>query len=645
MVNCSKCSEKIGFFQSRYDYKNKDGKIVKLCLNCHESSKRKKIKNKIEIKTPIEVKNHKEENHKEDTTHFDFNMGKRFEYIIRRSRNEEKNMELPKDPKEYTGDNCWICLDNGVFRWYKGFRRLCSDCIEVLDSDDDSNKSLFDLSKIKKKKREFLLTEQDRIEKEAKEREKQLKRKIEKEKLVKDKNAPSVSDYCKKYLQDKDFEFYGIILIINKDLGLINSIKKHSMGGLQEHFFELYKQAQDGTLSSSGDYDEIMRIESSCNQAIQLIGDIEKLKKLLDKKNIQTDYTQIFEEMVKIVEQDIKKTVDKLTFPAYKRISKITTTDKKIIIKEYLKIGFGEPDLMIISNLLDRFNLEHNDDEIEKLLQESIEEQELEEFEENLGIKKMRPIGDFDHLNGYQFEDYLKELFTVLGYQVIKTKSTGDQGADLIIKKDDQKTVVQAKKYSGSVTNKAIQEVVASKKHYGADKGMVVTTGKFTKSAFDLAKSNKVDLWDKNKLKQVVNEINESSISKNNLNSQQSSNLEGDHFPAVCPTCQEDIKLKIDDLPKKEKKLIMDCPECNLELGIRIPEPFYSCSGCKNNFDTVKERINHEKSCEKLIERKFNCKSCKKEFTLDDSEFEDLKKDGELNVECPGCNENNLIER
>ena len=69
----------------------------------------------------------------------------------------------------------------------------------------------------------------------------------------------------------------------------------------------------------------------------------------------------------------------------------------------------------------------------------SLKEDELEEFEQNLGTSRKKQIGDFENLNGHQFEDYLKEVFSILGYQVIRTKLSGDQGADLIIKKDEQK--------------------------------------------------------------------------------------------------------------------------------------------------------------------------------------------------------------
>jgi len=625
MANCERCGKKLSFFQHKYNCEDDRGTILKCCSECYEKSQRKETKEQ------------------KDTSCFDSGMKKRFEYLIRKFRNEEKDMELPADPKEYD-DNCWVCLDNSVSaRWYKGFRKICSDCIEVLESDDNLTKSVSDINKIKKEKREFLLKEQERIKKEAKKREIGLKKEKEEDKKLKNQNAPLVSDYCKKYLQDKDFDFKGIILGINKNM--LYLIEKNSLDGLEDYFSDLYQQAQDRTTSSSNDYDEIMDTESSCNHGFQLIEDMIKLKKLMDKKDIQTDFIQIFEEMVSIVEQDMKKLLNKLTIPAYKRISKITTTDKKLIIKEYLKLGFDEPNVMVISDLFNKFSLESKNNEVEILLRECIEEQELNEFEKNLGMEKIKKIGDFDKLDGHQFEDYLKELFVILGYQVIRTKLSGDQGADLIIKKNNQKTVVQAKKYSGSVTNKAIQEVVASKEHYGADKGMVVTTGEFTKSAIDLAKSNKVDLWDKNKLKQVVKEVNKSSNSNKSLNSQQSASLQGDYFPTVCPFCEESIKLELDKLPEKNKEKMMSCPECNVDLAIQIPEQFYSCNGCKNSFDTVKERINHEKSCKKAMERRFSCKSCKKEFRLDNSEFEKLKKKGRLDVECPSCKGNNTIVR
>lgn len=114
-------------------------------------------------------------------------------------------------------------------------------------------------------------------------------------------------------------------------------------------------------------------------------------------------------------------------------------------------------------------------------------------------------IDEIDFLTGYEFELFLKELFKKMGYSVEQTKMSGDQGADLIVSKFNLKVVVQAKRYSNKVSNKAIQEVVASIKHYEAEKGMVVATNEFTQPAIDLAKSNGIELIDRYKLEQLIN--------------------------------------------------------------------------------------------------------------------------------------------
>ncbi|MBI2659579.1 restriction endonuclease [Candidatus Woesearchaeota archaeon] len=302
---------------------------------------------------------------------------------------------------------------------------------------------------------------------------------------------------------------------------------------------------------------------------------------------------------------------------------------------------------MTIEFLFDKFGLSYTHEEVTKLLTECIEDAEIEDFEENIGTTQKKQIGDFENLSGHQFENYLKEIFSIFGYQVIRTKLSGDQGADLIIKKNNEKTVVQAKKYSGDVTNKAVQEVVASKEHYGANKAMVVTTGNFTKSAIELARSNKVELWDKNKLKNVVSEINSSLGTKKGSHTQTMSLdrdfLDKDSFPIVCPLCSSEIGDSLDGCPRKNEVQELCCLKCTGRLTISLPEEAYSCLGCKQTFDTVKERIEHSKSCKKLKEREFKCKSCQKEFTLDDSEFTELKIKGKINIECPKCKKDNSV--
>lgn len=113
-------------------------------------------------------------------------------------------------------------------------------------------------------------------------------------------------------------------------------------------------------------------------------------------------------------------------------------------------------------------------------------------------------LKDIDKMDGLTFEKYLQTLFKRLGYKVERTTYIGDYGADLIVSKDGVRSVIQAKRYKNKVNIKAIQEVVAAKAKYNCTEAIVVTTSYFTKAAIDLAKANKVILWDRNKLVNIL---------------------------------------------------------------------------------------------------------------------------------------------
>lgn len=110
------------------------------------------------------------------------------------------------------------------------------------------------------------------------------------------------------------------------------------------------------------------------------------------------------------------------------------------------------------------------------------------------------PLAAIDRMKGDEFEEYLAAHFRKLGYRVSLTPKSNDYGADLIIKKDGESTVVQAKRYRDKVGIKAIQEIIGAKGYYKADKMMVVTNSYFTAAASKLAAANDVTLWDRNSI-------------------------------------------------------------------------------------------------------------------------------------------------
>lgn len=132
-------------------------------------------------------------------------------------------------------------------------------------------------------------------------------------------------------------------------------------------------------------------------------------------------------------------------------------------------------------------------------------EHNIEDFRKKYGdiaSKKIYTLSDIDVMTGVEFENFLCDLFQNMGYFAQTTKSSGDQGIDLIVEKNGQKIGIQAKCYSGVVGNSAIQEAVAGKNFYSCDKVMVITNSRFTKAAITLAKTNDVILWDRDMLKE-----------------------------------------------------------------------------------------------------------------------------------------------
>jgi restriction system protein len=117
------------------------------------------------------------------------------------------------------------------------------------------------------------------------------------------------------------------------------------------------------------------------------------------------------------------------------------------------------------------------------------------------GIRKI------DMMNPYKFEEYVGQLFEADGYTVKVTKKSGDGGADVIAIKKERRICVQVKHYSVKVPYKAVQEVIAAMLLYHCNEALIVTNSHFTRQATQNAKKANVDLIDREKLIEWINEI------------------------------------------------------------------------------------------------------------------------------------------
>lgn len=109
-------------------------------------------------------------------------------------------------------------------------------------------------------------------------------------------------------------------------------------------------------------------------------------------------------------------------------------------------------------------------------------------------------VGQADYMDGTTFEHFSAEVLRSNGYHVEHVGQVADYGAGLIISNQSGRAVVQVKRYSGSVGVDAVREAAAARAHYGTHRAIVLTNSSFTPHAINLARSNAVDLWDRNVL-------------------------------------------------------------------------------------------------------------------------------------------------
>jgi len=104
---------------------------------------------------------------------------------------------------------------------------------------------------------------------------------------------------------------------------------------------------------------------------------------------------------------------------------------------------------------------------------------------------------------GIKFENHCMEILKQNGWEVKETPITGDQGVDLIASINDLRICIQCKDHEKAIGNKAVQEISAGKLFWKGTHAIIVSKSGFTKSAHQLAKSNKIKLMNEYQLKDL----------------------------------------------------------------------------------------------------------------------------------------------
>lgn len=128
-------------------------------------------------------------------------------------------------------------------------------------------------------------------------------------------------------------------------------------------------------------------------------------------------------------------------------------------------------------------------------------------------------MNEIDSLDGIAFEEYMADMLRRMGYKsVTVTKASGDFGVDITAKLNNELWVFQCKRYTGNLGVKPVQEVFAGAAKYHADKAVVVTNSFFTVAAQELAGDTNVMLWDRDRLSKILESINSTVKTPNNVN-------------------------------------------------------------------------------------------------------------------------------
>ena len=91
-----------------------------------------------------------------------------------------------------------------------------------------------------------------------------------------------------------------------------------------------------------------------------------------------------------------------------------------------------------------------------------------------------------------EFERWCSSALHAAGWTARATGASGDQGADVVADKDGVTIVLQCKLHKSAIGNKAVQEALAAKAHFGATAAAVVSNAAFTRSAEALSRTTGV---------------------------------------------------------------------------------------------------------------------------------------------------------
>lgn len=126
-------------------------------------------------------------------------------------------------------------------------------------------------------------------------------------------------------------------------------------------------------------------------------------------------------------------------------------------------------------------------------------------------LERQTGIDSIRSLAWREFELLLAEAFRRQGYGVADTGGVADGGIDLILTRDGQQTLVQAKQWkTWKVGVKVVRELFGVQASRGAGAAILVSSGRFTREAERFASENGIKLIDGPVLERMIADVQRS---------------------------------------------------------------------------------------------------------------------------------------
>lgn len=151
-------------------------------------------------------------------------------------------------------------------------------------------------------------------------------------------------------------------------------------------------------------------------------------------------------------------------------------------------------------------------------------------------IRKSRAAGkrldELKAMTPVEFEEWVAARFKDLGYKVKTTALSGDHGVDLVAHRENEKVVVQCKRYRDyTIGEPVMRDLYGTMQHESATRAYLVTTSFLTPAALSWSRGKPIEIWDATYLSKMATAATESQASV-------LAGLGPDVAASHCPNCE-----------------------------------------------------------------------------------------------------------